>query len=129
MEPEKTLVFLDEIQAFPEARTAIKFLVEDGRFDYIESGSLLGAKFKEVRSYPVGFEELYYMYPMSLEEYLWVNGVQKSTVEYLKKCLRTISRSQSLFTRPSASCFIPILSWAECRMRFRPMWTPTTLPR
>ena len=86
MEPGDTLVFLDEIQACPEARTAIKFLVEDGRFDYIESGSLLGVKFKEVRSYPAGFEELYYMYPMDLEEYLWANGVQKSTVEYLKKC-------------------------------------------
>ena len=86
MEPGKTLVFLDEIQACPEARTAIKFLVEDGRFDYIESGSLLGVRYKEVRSYPVGFEELYYMYPMDLEEYLWANGVQKSTIEYLKKC-------------------------------------------
>ena len=42
MEPGKTLVFLDEIQECPNARTAIKFLVEDGRFDYIETGSLLG---------------------------------------------------------------------------------------
>ena len=86
MVPGKTLVLLDEIQACPEARTAIKFLVEDGRFDYIESGSLLGVKYKEVRSYPVGFEELYQMYPMDLEEYLWANGVQKSTIQYLKNC-------------------------------------------
>lgn len=86
MEPGQTLVFLDEIQACPEARTAIKFLVEDGRFDYIESGSMLGVKFKEVRSYPVGFEELWEMYPMDLEEYLWANGVQPSTVEYLRSC-------------------------------------------
>ena len=40
--PGQTLVFFDEVQACPEARTAIKFLVEDGRFDYIESGSLFG---------------------------------------------------------------------------------------
>ncbi len=86
MVPGKTLVLLDEIQACPNARTAIKFLVEDGRFDYIESGSLLGVKHKEVRSYPVGFEELYQMYPMDLEEYLWANGVQKSTIDYLRKC-------------------------------------------
>ena len=86
MIPGKTLVLLDEIQACPDARTAIKFLVEDGRFDYIESGSLLGVKYKEVRSYPVGFEELYQMYPMDLEEYLWANGVQKSTIQYLKDC-------------------------------------------
>ena len=86
MIPGKTLVLLDEIQACPDARTAIKFLVEDGRFDYIESGSLLGVKYKEVRSYPVGFEELYQMYPMDLEEYLWANGVQKTTIQYLKNC-------------------------------------------
>ena len=86
MIPGKTLVLLDEIQACPNARTAIKFLVEDGRFDYIESGSLLGVKHKEVRSYPVGFEEVYQMYPMDLEEYLWANGVQKSTIQYLKDC-------------------------------------------
>lgn len=86
MIPGKTLVLLDEIQACPNARTAIKFLVEDGRFDYIESGSLLGVKYKEVRSYPVGYEEIYQMYPMDLEEYLWANGVQKSTIQYLKDC-------------------------------------------
>lgn len=86
MIPGKTLVLLDEIQACPDARTAIKFLVEDGRFDYIESGSLLGVKHKEVRSYPVGFEETYQMYPMDMEEYLWANGVQKSTICYLKEC-------------------------------------------
>ena len=86
MIPGKTLVLLDEIQACPDARTAIKFLVEDGRFDYIESGSLLGVKHKEVRSYPVGFEELYQMFPMDLEEYLWANGVQKSTIQYLQDC-------------------------------------------
>ena len=58
MEPGKTLVFLDEIQECPNARCAIKFLVEDGRFDYIESGSLLGVRYKEVPSYAVGFEEI-----------------------------------------------------------------------
>ncbi len=86
MIPGKTLVLLDEIQACPNARTAIKFLVEDGRFDYIESGSLLGVRYKEVRSYPVGFEDLYQMYPLDLEEYLWANGVQKSTIQYLRDC-------------------------------------------
>ncbi len=86
MIPGRTLVLLDEIQACPEARTAIKFLVEDGRFDYIESGSLLGVRHREVRSYPVGFEEIYQMYPLDLEEYLWANGVQPSTIDYLRDC-------------------------------------------
>ena len=56
--PGDTLILFDEIQECPNARTAIKFLVEDGRFDYIETGSLLGVKNKIVRSLPVGFEEL-----------------------------------------------------------------------
>lgn len=86
MESGKTLVLLDEIQECPNARTAIKFLVEDGRFDYIETGSLLGVKFKEIKSYPVGFEEIYRMYPMDFEEFLWANGIQDSTIGYLKEC-------------------------------------------
>ena len=52
--PGKTLILLDEVQECPNARTAIKFLVEDGRFDYVETGSLLGVKNKKVPSYPVG---------------------------------------------------------------------------
>ena len=86
MEPGKTLVLFDEVQKCPDVRTAIKFLVEDGRFDYIESGSLLGVRHKEIKSYPVGFEEIYRMYPMNFEEYLWANGVQPSTITYLQKC-------------------------------------------
>lgn len=97
MEPGETLVFLDEIQECPNARSAIKFLVEDGRFNYIESGSLLGVRHREVRSYPVGFEEICYMYPMSFEEFIIANGVQESTLEMLDSCCRTESEvSQSV---------------------------------
>lgn len=86
LEPGKTLIFLDEIQECPNARCAIKFLVEDGRFDYIESGSLLGVRYKEVPSYAVGFEEIIYMYPMSFEEYARANGVQETTFKLLQEC-------------------------------------------
>ena len=82
----KTLIFLDEIQECPNARTAIKFLVEDGRFDYIESGSLLGVNYKTVPSYPVGYEEIFRMYPMDFEEFCIANGVQPQTFDYLQKC-------------------------------------------
>lgn len=84
--PGKTLIFFDEIQVCPAVRTAIKFLVEDGRFDYIESGSLLGVNCQEVKSYPVGFEEIYNMYPMDFEEFLWANKVQQETIDYLRSC-------------------------------------------
>lgn len=92
MEPGETLVFFDEVQECPNVRTAIKFLVEDRRFDYIESGSLLETKYKTVKSLPVGFEEIYRMYPMDFEEFLWANGVQDATIQYLKTCMHTKMR-------------------------------------
>ena len=76
----KTLVFFDEIQSCPKARTAIKFLVEDGRFDFIESGSLLGINYKDVSSYPVGFEEQLDMFPLDFEEFLWASGVAEDVI-------------------------------------------------
>lgn len=83
-EKGKTLVFFDEIQSCPEARTSIKFLVEDGSFDYIESGSLLGINYKEVSSYPVGFEEQIEMFPLDFEEFLWAVGVSKDVIGLLR---------------------------------------------
>ena len=84
--PNKTLIFFDEIQECPNARTAIKFLVEDGQFDYIESGSLLGVSYKAVPSYPVGYEESLQMYPMDFEEFCIATGVKHETLSYLKDC-------------------------------------------
>lgn len=86
LEKGKTLVFLDEIQECPNARTAIKFLVDDGRFDYIESGSLLGVNYKHVPSFPVGYEQTFQMYPMDFEEFCLANGVQPETIKYLNDC-------------------------------------------
>lgn len=83
--PGKTLIFLDEIQECPEARTAIKFLVDDGRYDYIESGSLLGVRYKEVKSYPVGYETILQMYPLSFKEFILANGVDDEVIRYLQK--------------------------------------------
>ncbi len=84
--PHKTLVFFDEVQECLEVRTAIKFLVDDGRFDYIESGSLLGINYKEIKSYAVGYEENRTMYPMDFEEFAIANGIQQSTFDMLRDC-------------------------------------------
>ena len=89
LEPGDTLVLLDEIQECPRARTAIKFLVEDGRFDYVETGSLLGVRVRDVPSYPVGFEEQYRMFPMDFEEFCLANGVQRSTIDLLRTHFRS----------------------------------------
>ncbi len=82
----KTLILFDEIQECPSARTAIKFFVEDGRYDYIETSSMLGVKIKEIKSYPVGFERIVNMYPLDFEEFLWANGIGAKVIDYLKQC-------------------------------------------
>lgn len=90
LEPGKTLIFFDEIQSCPKARTAIKFLVEDGQYDYIESGSLLGINYKDVSSYPVGFEHELDMYPLDFEEFLWACNISDEVVSMLKDCYASI---------------------------------------
>jgi len=89
LKPHETLIFFDEVQECPRIRTAIKFLVEDGRFDYIESGSLLGVNFQDIESYAVGFEDIQTMYPMDFEEFSIANGVQPETFAKLKKSFET----------------------------------------
>lgn len=71
-----TLIFLDEIQDCPNARTALKFLAIDNRYDVIASGSLLGIHYKEIASIPVGYEKTVEMYSLDFEEFLW--AVEKS---------------------------------------------------
>ncbi|MCI5982980.1 MAG: ATP-binding protein [Marinilabiliaceae bacterium] len=90
LEPGKTLIFFDEIQSCPKARTAIKFLVEDGQYDYIESGSLLGINYKDVSSYPVGFEHELDMYPLDFEEFLWACNVSQDVVGRLRECYENV---------------------------------------
>ena len=91
LEPGKTLIFFDEIQSCPNARTAIKFLVEDGTYDYIESGSLLDINYKDVSSYPVGFEHELNMYPLDFEEFLWACNIGEDVISLLRKCYGDIS--------------------------------------
>ena len=68
------MLIFDEVQLFPQARQAIKYLVADGRFDYIETGSLISIK-KNVKNILIPSEEYRVkMYPMDFEEYLWALG-------------------------------------------------------
>ena len=77
--PGRTLIILEEIQECPDARTMIKALVEDNTCEYIETGSLLEVRFKEIRSCPVGFEQIEFMYPQDLEEFLSFLSKKTST--------------------------------------------------
>ena len=90
--PGDTLIFLDEIQRCGNARTAIKFLAEDMRFDVISSGSLMGLTYgedddKEVEvpdSVPVGYESQITMYSLDFEEFLWAYGYNEAAVSVLR---------------------------------------------
>ena len=78
-----TLLFLDEIQMCPNARTALKFLALDNSIDVIASGSLLGIHYKNITSVPVGYEKQITMYGISFEEFLWANGYNEDKLKEL----------------------------------------------
>ena len=80
-----TVLFLDEIQNCPNARVSLKSFAMDGRIDVIASGSLLGLYYKEITSYPVGYERIVDMYPMDFEEFLWALGIKEELINDLRK--------------------------------------------
>jgi len=81
---EDTLIFLDEIQAYPHLLTLLKFLQQDNRFTYIASGSLLGVTLAETTSIPMGSIRKIRMFPLDFEEFLYANGLNEFTVAGLK---------------------------------------------
>lgn len=85
--PGETFILLDEVQKCPECVTMIKFLVEDGRYTYGLTGSLLGVELKDiVRSYPVGFMDIIDVYPLDFEEFVNAVGVASTVLDHLRDC-------------------------------------------
>lgn len=82
----KTVLFLDEIQSCPNARVSLKSFAMDKRIDVIASGSLLGLYYKEITSYPVGYERIVNMYPLDFEEFLWAVGIKENVISKVKEC-------------------------------------------
>jgi len=80
-----TLIFVDEIQECPDIVTLAKALVEDGRYSYAFSGSMLGTEFKGVTSFPVGYVDQYVMRPMDFEEFCWAEGIQEDTLARIRE--------------------------------------------
>lgn len=81
----ESLIIFDEVQLFPRAREAIKYLVKDGRYDYVETGSLISIKENTKNILIPSEERSICMYPMDFEEFAWALG-EKSIVEYIRKC-------------------------------------------
>jgi predicted AAA+ superfamily ATPase len=84
-EEGRSLLFLDEIQECGDARTALKFIAEDNRFDCIASGSMLGVAYKTTRSIPVGYERLVEMFALDFEEFLWSQGYDDLRIGYIRE--------------------------------------------
>jgi predicted AAA+ superfamily ATPase len=84
-EKENTLIFIDEIQAYPHLLTLLKFLAQDDRFTYIASGSLLGVTLAQTTSIPMGSIRMVRMFPLDFEEFLYANGMNALVVNSLRK--------------------------------------------
>lgn len=82
--PGKTIIFFDEIQRYKEIVTKIKFLVEDKRFRYVLSGSLLGIELVNLKSAPVGYLQTLKMFPLDFEEFLQIFHVEDKVLERLR---------------------------------------------
>ncbi len=91
MEPYKTILLFDELQDCPNARSSLKYFKEDGRYDVICTGSLLGIEGYRIGKAPsrgiaVGSEEQIEMYAMDFEEFLWANHIDDNIINTLKEC-------------------------------------------
>jgi predicted AAA+ superfamily ATPase len=84
-ERDNTLVFLDEIQAYPHFLTLLKFLSQDGKFTYIASGSLLGVTLSQTTSIPMGSIRMVRMFPLDFEEFLYANGLNQMVISSMQK--------------------------------------------
>ncbi|WP_370775595.1 ATP-binding protein [Holdemania massiliensis] len=81
---ENTLIFIDEIQAYPHLLTMLKFLAQDDRFTYIASGSLLGVTLSHTPSIPMGSIRKVRMFPLDFEEFLYANGMNQFVIDSLR---------------------------------------------
>ena len=84
-EKENTLIFIDEIQAYPHLLTLLKFLSNDNRFTYIASGSLLGVTLSETTSIPMGSIRKVRMFPLDFEEFLYANGINEIVISSVRR--------------------------------------------
>ena len=85
----KTLIFFDELQDFPEIATALKFFCIDKRYDVICSGSMLGINYNRIESNSVGYKCDYDMYSMDFEEFLWAKGYEENQIDNILEHMKT----------------------------------------
>lgn len=101
----KTLIFFDEVQVVPEIVTAIKFLVEEGNYQYVLSGALLGIGLKGISSMPVGYLTVKEMYPLNLEEFYRACGVSDNIFSVLEEAFKAEREIDSIIHRKLMELF------------------------
>ena len=94
--PHETLIFFDELQKCPDCATSLKSFCQDGRYDVICSGSLMGIYYEKIESNAVGYKEDYEMYSMDFEEFLWAKGYSTEQIEDLYHHMSTLQPFSSL---------------------------------
>ena len=101
-----TLIFFDELQEYPDCATSLKFFKEDGRYDVICSGSMMGLNYKDITSNSVGYKTDVMMYSMDFEEFLWAKGYDEEFVEMLLSHLIDLRPFNDLEMRRLDSLFL-----------------------
>ena len=104
--PQKTLIFFDELQEFPEIATALKFFKIDGRFDVICSGSLLGIHYRRIESNSVGYKVDYDMFSMDFEEFLWAKGYGEDLKDEMLMHMKTETPFNELEMKQYSNLFL-----------------------
>ena len=102
--PRKSLIIFDEVQLYPRARSVIKYLVADGRYDYIETGSLMSIK-KNVKDILIPSEERHIkMYPMDFEEFMWAID-KEQILDIIRMCFEKKKPMEQVLHRIAMDCF------------------------
>lgn len=94
--PEETLIFFDELQDCINCATSLKSFKQDGRYDVICSGSLMGINYNEIESNSVGYKEDYEMHSLDFEEYLWAKGYKESQIEEMYQKMLAVTPLSSV---------------------------------
>lgn len=101
----ETLLFFDEIQKFPDIVTSLKFFKQDGKYDVICSGSLLGINYKHISSISVGYKQDYFMTSLDFEEFLWALGYEDASEDLLGH-MKTLTPFNETSMKVYASLFL-----------------------
>ncbi|MDO5862342.1 MAG: DUF4143 domain-containing protein [Thermoplasmata archaeon] len=107
IDPGSTLIFLDEIQECPRARTALKTFSESGLYDVIASGSLIDAVIRDETVFiPVGYEEQMVMRSLDFEEFLWAMNVSDTTIADVRRCIHDARPIPEVYRRKFSEMFV-----------------------